>query len=1228
MTNPLNKDLRNAGAFMTGRRLFGIFQMGSFLGFGFGFLGFSGFSQTATNSGPARPPLNSQLATSSSTLIELAGRAEYGRALQPSTVSPQPAANWAAASPGLVLHPGDRFRTLTNSRAAIQLADRSVIRLHENTTLELLPPRRAEAHRFSLLRGLLFFFNREKPGDVEFDTPLAAGAIRGTEFVLQVADGANAVDLMLLDGLVSLDPQITTTNSASAAVNLSSGEQAHIESGRQPQVRPLNVANSATAIQWALYYPAIINPDDLSLSADETQALESVLARYREGDILGALELWPDAQPNLRKPVSPGVVSLKAALDLAVGNVSVAEGELRALPNDFAPGSALFDLIQTVKGSTESALDALISTSKNPAKTQVHKFSPSEYLAHSYRLQRDAQLAAAREGARTAVTLAPRFGLAHARLAELEFSFGARHAALRELDTALALSPKLVSAHALRGFVLLEQGDTVAALASFERARSLDAAFGPAWLGRGLCLMRQRRFEDARQSFQAAAALEPQRSVFRTYLGKAASELGNAKAAEKELRLASKLDPQDPSAWYYAALHLWQQNRLNEAIRDLEKAMDLNDQQAPFRSELLLDADRSARSADLAALYEEAGLTEASRRSATRSVNEDYANFSGHLFLANSYQAEERQNRFDLRLETARQSELLVANLLAPPGAGNLSQQLSQQEHLRFFDYRPFGVSSLTEYESRGDWHQTLTAFGNTDRFSYALDFNYDSENGQRINNDLRREQVIFTAKQRITADDDLYFQVGQLGYKAGDVANYYEPTNANPGLRVHEFQEPTLYAGWTHHWSPEHHTMLLAGRIDDNFQSHDPQADPLFLVQSGGVITSIQSPPAGPPFEEAFHSHSTLYSAELQHIWQTERQSITIGGRFQYGEIDTTAQLSRILTGVVTDQEFNTTMQREDAYGYYSWRPLDPLRLIGGISYSHLRYPVNADTAPIASGEASRDQISPKVGLLFTPWERGQLRAAYTRSLGGLFFDNSIRLEPTQVGGINQAFRSLIPESVAGIVPGTSFDTAGAGFDQSFPHGTWLGVEGDWLMSDGARTVGALTNSLFLPIPDSASGTSQHLNFRERDLSAYVGQLLGDAFAVSAHYKLTEGTLHTTFPEIPNTAAGLSQIEQDNRAVLHQVSLRVNLNHPSGFFAQWESNWYHQSNSGYTPDQPGEDFWQHNFLAGYRFPRRYAELTLGVLNITDRDYHLNPLNPYSELARGRTFIASLRLNF
>ena len=64
------------------------------------------------------------------------------------------------------------------------------------------------------------------------------------------------------------------------------------------------------------------------------------------------------------------------------------------------------------------------------------------------------------------------------------------------------------------------------------------------------------------------------------------------------------------------------------------------------------------------------------------------------------------------------------------------------------------------------------------------------------------------------------------------------------------------------------------------------------------------------------------------------------------------------------------------------------------------------------------------------------------------------------------------------------------------------------------------------------------------------------------------------------------------------------------------------------TPAEPGDDFWQFNAFAGYRFLHRKAEVTLGLLNITDQNYNLNPLNLYNELPRSRTLALRLQLSF
>ena len=120
-------------------------------------------------------------------------------------------------------------------------------------------------------------------------------------------------------------------------------------------------------------------------------------------------------------------------------------------------------------------------------------------------------------------------------------------------------------------------------------------------------------------------------------------------------------------------------------------------------------------------------------------------------------------------------------------------------------------------------------------------------------------------------------------------------------------------------------------------------------------------------------------------------------------------------------------------------------------------------------------------------------------------------------------------------------------------------------------------TGVLPTPFPGAVSSTRQKIEFRERNISAYAAQLFGDGFSVGARYRLSEAQLETRLPELPNSTTDLNLAEQSECSLLHQVSLLLNYQHTCGFFSQWESLWYYQDNSGYTPVRPGDDFLQHN---------------------------------------------------
>jgi Tfp pilus assembly protein PilF len=1114
---------------------------------------------------------------------------------------------WQPAKTNHILRLGDRLKTGKNSRATVRLSDQSVFRVNELTTLELqTAQKKNNKPLLDLKSGSVYFFSREKPEEVQFRTPVVVGAIRGTEFHVQVAEDGET-RLALLDGEVILSNEV-------GQLVLQRGEQALAKPGQAPIKTA--VIDAINMIQWCLYYPAILDLDELGLSALETRMYRVSLEAYRSGDVLQALASFPQDQ----EPASDGARIYRAALMLACGQIEQAEAQLRACGASSPLVGALRELIAAVQNRSWTR--------------QVPPTLATEWLAESYYLQSRAKLEEALKAARAAAARSPSFGFAWVRLAELEFSFGRASEARKALEKGLQLSPRNAQGLALQGFVLSAQDRPAEAVRWFDEAIAVDGALGNAWLGRGLCRLRRATSfplvipaaaEEGRRDLQIAAALEPNRALLRSYLAKAFSNEGQDALAEKDLRLAKQLDPNDPTAWLYSALLNQQRNRINEAISDLERSQELNDHRRLFRSRLMLDQDRAVRGANLALAYQDAGMFDVSVREAAQAVNCDYANSSAHRFLAESYDALRDPKKINLRYETPRVSELLMANLLAPVGAGNLSQNISQQDYTRLFDGNRLGVNSSTEYRSTGDWIQYGSQYGILGNSSYALDSYYRSENGHRPNNDLEQLNLSLQLKQQLTPRDSVYVQAVYYDAESGDVAQYYDQTKASPSLRITEKQQPNLFLGYHHEWSPGAHTLFLAGRIDDTLTLQDGDPKLLFLRYMTGEVTRVIVPPL---FSLNYKSSLAAYSTELQQLWQTPAQTLILGARYQVGWNNTQSALDRQLTGPVTRQDLETDLHRLALYAYYQWQVFAPLRLTAGLSYDRLHYPLNIDTSPIIDEEADKDLVSPKVGLVFNPWQNVTLRGLYTRSLGGVFYDQSLRLEPTQIAGFNQAFRSIIPESAVGIVPGTRFETGGLGLDLKLAPRTYLGIDGEILSSDAERTVGVLTNATFFAVPDSPSSTRQTLDFEERSLAVTLNQLIGREWSLGARYRISRAELTGRFLDVPLTAAGADQINQNETAVLHQVNLFVIYNHRCGFFSQFHSVWSQQSNQGYAPDRPGDDFWQFNFFVGYRFPKRMAEVRLGVLNLSDRDYRLNPINLYFELPRERTLVASMKFSF
>lgn len=1141
-------------------------------------------------------------------IVELQGRAE---------ILPAGAQNWVLTGTNQVLRAHDRLRTGPNSRLCLRWSDQSLVPVGALSELEVLPPEPAGSESgLQLFRGILSFFHREAPGRLRVITRGAVAGVEGTEFVVSVsgAEAAESTTLSVIDGKVRLA-------NSQAGVSLTNGQQAVAVVGQAPTLTAGFVANNI--LQWAFYYPAVLDVRDLPLTPEEQTRLASSLEAYRSGDVLKALDQFPAGPPR-----SPAETLYHAALLLSVGQVTPAETDLRAIATGADAGR-----LAPLAGALQQLIGA-VKRQDMGARPEPH--TATELLAASYyeqsRAVREESLLRALEMARKATAQSPEFGFAWERVAELEFSFGRSGKAREALDRSLALAPRNAQGLALKGFVLAAQNKSRAATAAFDEALAVDSALGNAWLGRGLCRIRRDDLAGGREDLLVAAGLEPQRGVLRSYLGKAYAAQGDYPRGRKELELAQQLDPADPTAFLYSALVKQQYNRVNEAVKDLEKSEDLNDNRRVYRSALLLDQDRAVRSANLASIYRDAGMQDVSLREASRAVGYDYANYSAHLFLANSYNELRDPNQVNLRYETPSESEYLIANLLAPASAGTMTRGTAQEDRFRLFQQNHLGVISTTEYLSRGAWNEVGAQYGIWENSAYSFEAHYRSDPGQRDNNDIEEMTLQLNVKQQITPRDMLYFQGSYYDAQGGDLFQYYDPASGSRTSRFKETQEPLLFLGYHHEWCPGMHTLVLGGRFDDTLDYTNPEQGALVTAVFGGEISAVR------PIlmNEVYRNRLELYSAELQQIWETPGHTTVAGGLYQGGEFHITdlqdhpSELAGLFSEPAADQNFEPDFQRTSIYAYHSWQILEPLLLVGGVSYDCVLFPENFRTVPLSDNEDIKAQWSPKVGLIWTPFRGTVLRGAYTRSLSGASLDQSFRLEPTQVAGFNQSFRSLIPESVAGANAGAEFETYGLSLEQKLPTGTYLGLRGELLKSPLERGVGAF--ELNLDVSDFAFPTTlrEKLDFQERSLLFTVNQLLGEGFSAGAAYRFTRAQLDSSFPAVPETAFIFEPFkpQQNLDATLHQLDLRLAYNHACGFFAAFQALWDLQSNQGYSPELPDSDFWQFNAFAGYRLSQRRAEITVGVLNLADQDYRLNPLTLYNDLPRERTFVTRLALNF
>ncbi|MGD8907726.1 MAG: FecR domain-containing protein, partial [Chromatiales bacterium] len=515
---------------------------------------------------------------------------------------------WIPVHQNMDLCPGDRLRVGEKSRAGLMLSNDTLLRLAEHSNIRISAPAQEGSAWLELMRGIAHFISRVRH-TFQVDTPYVNASVEGTEFTVQTSEDGS--DVTVLEGRVlAANPQ--------GEILVNGGERARVLPGKAPEAEA--VVDPLDAVQWALYYPPVIEALPERPSAELRRSYEA----YVRGDIEGAFAALAQSGDVEQEAA---LLVYRASLHLQVGATEAARRDLAAalrLQPEHPNGLALMSIISTVRNERQQAIElAQRAVAADPQ-------AGSPLLALSYARQALFQLPEALEAAKKATQVAPESHLAWSRLAQLQLMFRRLDQALEAAGRAVEIAPDQPQALTTQGFAQLIRFDLDGARQRFEQAAALDQADPLPRLGLGLVEIRQGDLQTGRRQLETAASMDPGYALIRSYLGKAYYEEKRNEHAATQFALAKQFDERDPTAWFYDAILKQSENRPIEALRELQTSIDLNDNRAVYRSRLLLDQDEAARNASQARIYQDLGFEQLARAEAYKSLQTDAASHSAH----------------------------------------------------------------------------------------------------------------------------------------------------------------------------------------------------------------------------------------------------------------------------------------------------------------------------------------------------------------------------------------------------------------------------------------------------------------------------------------------------------------------------------------------------------------------------------------------------------------------
>lgn len=1092
---------------------------------------------------------------------------------------------WQPAPTGTPLCEGDILRAAELSRATLQLVNEGILRLNQNTALQLdaVTPQEEERSLFNLLSGALQSFSR-KPRRLAITTPYVNGLVEGTEFAARVEE--TEAEITVIEGRV-------VAENVFGRLTVDAGGAARAVAGRAPEARL--VVNPRDAVQWALFYPpvlAVIGGQPSALPADLPPPLAEALKLAAEGDAAGAIAVL-DAVPPAERDARHALY--RAAIALNAGQVERARLAIDdALAQD--PGLGLAYALRAVIGVVQNEREAALADGREAVRLAPD--SAAAGIALSYAEQALFRIPEARQTVERAVQQEPANALAWARLGELRLMLGDRRGAEEAAARASELAPALARTQLVRGFAALAAFRHREALTAFGRAIELAPADPMAHLGLGLARISQGDLRAGRKDLEVAVALDSGNALLRSYLGKAYFEERRPPLDLEQYGIATRLDPNDPTPFLYAAMSKLAGNQPVAALGAIAESVARNDQRAVFRGRLLLDEDRAVRQADQGQIYNNLGFRELGLREATAALALDPGNAAAHRLRANLFVGEERR-------EIARISELFQAQMLQEVNLVPVQPSLAEGKVLTpaglggpaapgFNEFTPLFAQNRVQLNGQalvgnhGTYGGETVLTGVYDRVSVSAGgFGYWTD-GFRPNYDVKEKIANVFAQAALTPELNVQLEARIRDTESGYLNFAFDKNDFFRDFDRRLEQDSIRFGA---RYAPDARSDVLVSYIynkrDERVQLDD-DSDPLL------------------PFFAKAKVEDEGSQGEAQYIFREEKYNIVAGAG--YGYVDRNQSLNlRLFTdtsafALPQDSEHSTINDpRGYVYGNVTF-PQSVTWTLGG-AYQYYRQSQGDDLTV--------DGFLPKFGVRWNVTPELSLRAAAFQAIKPVITNNRT-LEPTQVAGFNQFFDDS---------NGTKYWRYGAGVDWQVLKNVNVGGEVSW-------------RDVEQPLLNPDKRWSKE-DIEEQTHSVYAYWTPFQEWAFGARF------VYDNF-EAKDQSFVVADGNVPERVTTYSVPLTAKYFSPLGFFASVGGTFVHQevrraSTAVFPTAADGNDsFFLVDAAVGYVLPKRYGLVSFEVRNLFDtsfryqddsyREFTDNPV--VSRYFPKRTYMGRIILNY